>query len=232
MADDERVAFLGELERADEAVGVELAELDELYDAVEDARRLAVELQELELRLPAECSAAADTVAEAERAAAEAQQALAEATEELEAADTAGDPERLAAARRFEIRARDHLHIAERKAASARELAAELDARAEAAGREAAGLEARARELAEALERTPRLTGEAVAGPGRGPDGVAEWGAKARAALLVARSQLAAERDAVVRQANELGAVLLGETLPPTSAAAVARRVEAELGEK
>jgi hypothetical protein len=50
--------------------------------------------------------------------------------------------------------------------------------------------------------------------------------------LLVARSQLAAERDAVLRQANELGAVLLGEALPPTSAAAVARRVEAELGER
>ena len=232
MADDERVAILGELERADEAVGVEQAELDELYDAVEDVRRRAVELQELQLRLPAERALAAEAVVGAEHAVADDGRALAQAVAELEAAEAAGEPERLAAARRFEIRTRDHLHIAERKAASARELAAELDARSEAAGREAAGLEARACELAEALERTPRLTGEAVAGPGRGPDDVAEWGTRARAALLVARSQLAAERDAVVRQANELGAVLLGETLPPTSAAAVARRVEAELGEK
>jgi hypothetical protein len=232
MADDERVAILGELERADEAVGVELAELDELYGAVEDVRGRAVELQELELRLPAERAVAAEAVVSAEHAVADADRTLARASAELEGAETAGDPERLAEARRFEIRARDHLHIAERKAASAQELAAELDARAEAAGREAAGLEARARELAEALERTPRLTDEAVASPGRGPDGVSEWGTRARAALLVARSQLAAERDAVLRQANELGAVLLGEALPPTSAAAVARRVEAELGER
>jgi hypothetical protein len=59
---------------------------------------------------------------------------------------------------------------------------------------------------------------------------VAEWGTRARAALLVARGQVAAERDAVVRQAAELGALLLGEALPATSAAGVARRVERELG--
>ena len=65
--------------------------------------------------------------------------------------------------------------------------------------------------------------------PGPGTTGIAEWGTRARAALLVARSQLATERDAIVRQANELGAVVLGQTLPPLGAAAVARRVEREL---
>ena len=75
----------------------------------------------------------------------------------------------------------------------------------------------------------PRLTGEAVADPGSGPGGVAEWGTRARAALLVARSQLVTERDAVVRQANELGTALLGEALPPLGTAAVARRVEQAL---
>lgn len=226
---DERLALVRELERADEAIGAELAELDELYRAVEDVRGLAVELQELLLRLPDERSAAAEAVAEAEGAVAEARQALAEATQELEVAEAAGDPERLAAARRFEVRARDHLHIAERKAEAAREHAADLEAHAEAAGRDGAEIEARAAELAEALERKPGITGEAVGRPSRGPDGVGEWGTRARAALLVARSQLAAERDAVVRQANELGTVVLGESLPPISAAAVARRVEAVL---
>jgi hypothetical protein len=59
---------------------------------------------------------------------------------------------------------------------------------------------------------------------------VAEWGTRARAALLVARSQLASERDAVVRQANELGASVLGEPLPALSAGEIARRVEGTLG--
>ncbi len=68
-----------------------------------------------------------------------------------------------------------------------------------------------------------------MAEPGTGPQALADWGTQARAALLVARNQLATERDAVVRQALELGALLLGETLPQTSAAQVGRRVEREL---
>jgi hypothetical protein len=226
---DQRLALLRELERTDGAAGAELAELDELYASVAEIRGRAAELQELFARLPEQREAAAAAVEETETALAAAQESLRRAVEELAASEAAGDAERVAAARRFEVRARDHVHIAERKAVAAREHASELEARAEAGRREAAELEGRARELAEALEERARLT-NALGAPGPGPEGVAEWGTQARAALLVARSQLAAERDAVVRQANELGAVLLGEAIPPTSAAAVAARVERELG--
>jgi hypothetical protein len=51
----------------------------------------------------------------------------------------------------------------------------------------------------------------------------------ARASLFVARGQVAAEREAVIRQANELGAVALGEPLTSASAAVVTRRVERAL---
>ena len=61
---------------------------------------------------------------------------------------------------------------------------------------------------------------------------MSEWGTRARAALLVARSQLAAERDAVVRQAHELAAVVLGEPLPPLGAREVVRHVEEQLAPK
>jgi hypothetical protein len=230
MAPDERVRLLGELERADEAIGVELAELDELHAAVEDVRRRAAGLLELLERLPGEQEAARAGLAEAEEALAEAREAAEQARQELEAADGKGDDERLAAARRFDLRARDHLHVVGLRAAAAGEHAAELEARAGAASGEGAELESHARELAEALASTPRLAAEAVADPGEGPQGAAEWGTRARAALLVARGQVAAERDAVVRQAAELGALLLGEALPATSAAGVARRVERELG--
>jgi fused signal recognition particle receptor len=232
MAEDGRLALLGELERTDEAIGVELAELDELSAAVASIHGRAIALQELVARLPEERKAAAAAVDEAEQALAEARDALRRAADELAAAEAGQDAERIAAARRFEVRARDHLHITERKAAAAREHASELASRADAARLEAEELEARAQELADVLEERPRLTEEAVAGPDAGLEGLADWGTRVRAALLVARSQLAAERDAVVRQANELGAVLLGEELPATSAASVARRVERELGSR
>jgi hypothetical protein len=230
MAADERVRLLGELERADEVVAAELVELDELHASVEEARGRAAALVEQLERLPAERAAAERALAEADRALADAREAAGQAAAELEAAEGEGDDERLAAARRFELRARDHLHVAELKAGAAGEHATELQARAEAAEGEARALDARARELAGALAQRPRLAAEAVARPGTGPQAVAEWGTQARAALLVAHGQVASERDAVVRQAAELGALLLGEALPPTSAAGVARRVERELG--
>jgi hypothetical protein len=230
MAGDGRLGLLQELERTDEAIGAERAELDELAARAAALVGRAVELRELLARLPEEREAAAAAVVEAEGALAEAQEAVWRAGKELATAETGQDRERIAAARRFEVRARDHLHIAERKAAAAREHVSELAARADAARQDAADIETRAQELADVLEQSPRLMEDAVAGPGPAPEGVAEWGTGVRAALLVARSQLAAERDAVVRQAVELGTVLLGEEIPPTSAAAVARRVERELG--
>ncbi len=120
--------------------------------------------------------------------------------------------------------------MAERGASSARDRAAEVEAQAAAAEHETAALEAQAAELAADLVARPRLADEAVAGPGPGAAGIAEWGTQAWAALLVARSQVAVEGDVVVRTANELGAAVLGESLPPLSASAVARRVERELG--
>jgi hypothetical protein len=227
MADD-RLALLGELERADEAAGAELAELDELYAAVEDVRTQALELAELHAALPEERTAAAAAVEAAGRLRNEARDAAERAAEELQRAEAEGDEERIAEARRLELRARDRLHVAERKVEAARERIAELEARAEAAESEAVALESRARELAGALAQRRRVAGEAVAAAGESLAGVAEWGTQARAALLVARGQAAAERDAVVRQAIELASVLLHET-PPTTVAAVARRVEREL---
>ena len=58
--------------------------------------------------------------------------------------------------------------------------------------------------------------------PGAGPAEIAEWGTQVRAALLVARSQVAAERDALVRQANELAANAVGEPIAAMSAAGAA----------
>jgi len=227
---DRRLAFIRELEQADEAAAAVLTELDELYAACEAVRRRALELEAFFVRLPAERAAAALGAEKARSGLDERRAAAERARDELRAAQAAGDDERLAAARRFDVRARDALGTAERLLREAEEQAAQLEAHAEAAGGEAADLARRASELAAALAERPRLAVEAGAPPGEGLTGLAEWGTRARAALLVARGQLAAERDAVVRQANELGALVLGEPLTATSAAGVARRLERELG--
>jgi chromosome segregation ATPase len=227
---DGRVALIRELERADEAAAAELAEVDELVAGVLELRERALELREFCRSLPEEREAAARAAEEAVRALAEARAAAERAAEASARAQEDADPERVAEARRFEVRARDSLHMAERRAESARAQMAELEARAEAAGRETAALEARARELSSLLQTRPRLAKDTVGEPDPGAPGAAEWATRARAVLLVARSQIAAEREAFVRQANELGTLVLGETLPPLGAAAVTRRVERELG--
>jgi hypothetical protein len=221
---DERLALLRELERADEAVAAELAELDELYAAVEELRRRALELGDLLASLPERRAAAAAAVREAELGLAEARTSA----ERAAAALAQADQEELPDARRRELAARDSLHVAERRAAAARQRSADLEARDEAAEAETRALEAPAADIAAALARRPRLAGEAVGAPDPGTAGVAEWGTRARAALLVARSQLAAERDGVVRQAHELAALVLGEALPPLGTREIVRRVEGE----
>jgi hypothetical protein len=225
MAGD-RLALLRELERVDDAVAAELVETDELYAAVEELRRRALEVEGFFARLPGERAAAAKSALEAERALAEAGAAADEATAAVAAARSAGNDERLAEARRREVAAQDSLHVAERRLEAARRRAAELEARAEAAQSESHALGASAGDLASTLADRPRVPGGAVADPGTSAAGVAEWGTRARAALLVARSQATAERDAVVRQANELGTAVLGEPLPPLGAREVVRRVE------
>lgn len=226
---DRRLAFLHELEQADEAVAAVLTELDELYAECERVRIRALDLEAFLERLPAMRQAASAAAVESRRAADEARAALDVAEADLRTAEARGDEERIAAARRFELRARDALGVAERRATEAGEDVVRLEREGEKAVREAEALSRRGGDLAAALAERPRLAVEAGSPPDPGLAGIAEWGTRARAALLVARSQLAAERDAVVRQANELGTLVLGEPLTATSAAGVTRRVEREL---
>jgi chromosome segregation protein len=225
--DRERVlGLLRELELADEEAGAALAELDELAREAESVRVKALDLAAFEARLPGkrEAAGAELTRARGEREAARA--ALAEA----EAAVRTARPDGEADARRFEIRARDRVSVAERRARSAEEACVALERRAEDSKRAGEELGSRAAAVAEALQGRPRVAVEAGAAPTPGLAGVANWGEAARAALFVARGQVAAERDALVRQANEVGGLALGEPLTTLGASAIVRRVEAELG--
>jgi len=219
---DRRLAILEDLERAEDEVAAEMAEIDELYAASENVRGRALELVAFLEALPEERDAAQREIEGSAQALEDSEAAAQRAEQELAAAEAAGDEERLAAARRFHIRARDTLGLAERRARDAHARRAELEAAAAAAEEEARGLAARADELAAALSRRPRVAVQAGVRPGADPAEIAEWGTQVRAALLVARSQVAAERDALVRQANELAAVAVGEPIAAMSAAGAA----------
>jgi chromosome segregation ATPase len=217
--DERTLTFLRELERTDAEAGAALAHLDELSREVE---RIGAEATTLSLRLarlPAERTAAAAEQAEAER---EVEERRAEHVRAEAALAAAGSTADQASARRDEIRARDLLHSSERRVAAAVAEEGRLAVEGEAAKRDAAALAVRARELAEALAGQPGIEppeSDAL-------EELASWSTQVRASLFVARARLAAEREAVIRQANELGSAVLGEPLVAQSAALVARRVE------
>ena len=220
------LAFLRELESADEAVAAVLEELDELAGETQRIGARAVEVEAFLVKLPAERQRVAAALTTAEREAAEARVALEVAQAELVAAEERNDRERLAAARRAEVRVRDALRMAERRANAATEESAALERESDAIAREGAALETRSHELAAVLAERPQLAENGGQPPEPGIAGVAAWAMRARAALFVARGALAREREGVIRQANELGALVLGEPLTAASAATVTRRVE------
>ena len=219
---DRRLAILEDLERSEEEVAAELAEVDELYATCEQVRLAALDLVDFLERLPDAREAAAREIDESAQALQEATAAFEQAEQGLAATAKGDDRERLAAARRFHIRTRDAMNLTERRAQAAEDRAAELEAAATAAEEHVRELNARARELAQVLGRRPRVAVETGTAADASPAQVAEWGTQVRAALLVARSQIAAERDALVRQANELAANAVGEPVAAMSAAGAA----------
>jgi hypothetical protein len=223
---DVRLAHLRELVRADEAHSSALAELDELARRTAALRDRAEELSQLLAAAPAERERLVAEVEEGEREVRRQAAVLAEAERELAAAEAGRDRERLAAARRFVVRAKDALAMAEKRLAGSRAEREALEARIEAAEREVPVVEADAVGLAGSFAERPRFSGRA---PEPELAGVCAWASEARAALLVARGGVAAEREAVIRQANELASAILGEPLVATSAAVIARRVEQAL---
>jgi hypothetical protein len=223
------LALLRELELADADLAASFAEHDSLAGRVENVRQGALELEAFLARLPEERARLRASAEEARREEADARQALASAESAVRTAEAGADPARLRAARRALQTAQDLHHVTERRVADAREEAAVLERLAASSRRSEEQLQASARTLAAELVGRPRVAGAAGAPPPPGLAGVREWAGTARAALFVSRGGLARERETVVRQADELGAAMLGEPLVAVSVAAVACRVEREL---
>ena len=223
MVDERTLAFARELAAADEAAAATLAELDELAREVEGLRTGAEDLSLRTRRLPAEEEAASAAVEEAQRGMEDRRHALAAA----EAALGRAQADETRVAEHAVTRARDALRMAERRLEAARLEAARLEEEQRTVAADAATTLAAARTLAGALHDRPALAAAAGTPPADDLAAVGRWATDARATLFVARGQLAAQREQLIRQANELAAAVLGEPVAASSAAAVARRVEA-----
>jgi predicted nucleic acid-binding Zn-ribbon protein len=216
------LALVDELQRRDEAAAAALAEVESLQAETERARGRSGDLRAWLEMAPQERRRRDDAVAAAAARVGDAQAGLAQAEEELgRARERQREP-----AERAVAAARAALRDAVAELELAHEAAAALDRDTQAAEKEAAQLEAAAAATAERLARLPRLAPEARRSPDLGLAAVAAWAAQARGALLVLRASLAAERDAIVREANELGSAALGTALGATTVAHVRERVE------
>ena len=113
-------------------------------------------------------------------------------------------------------RSRDHIAVAEAGLARARAAHDDLERDAAAFPSRVLDLEARAADVAAEVAEVPA--------PGEGLRALVDWASRAHAELFVAAGQLDAQREPMIREANELASMLIGEpTYGSTAAQALAR---------
>jgi len=189
-----------ELERRDTVVAAELVRVEQLQAEVEEIRVHGDALAEWLAWAPG-------AVAQLER---DASSALTEAAQlEAQLQGTEDELER--------ARLRVAIADAEHRSTRARENADSLELEIRAREDERDRLRARATAL------TPEIRGMDV------PQDLAEWTSRARGALLVERSGLARERDAIVREASALLGSVLGDPYAATSVAGLRDRLQRAL---
>jgi hypothetical protein len=202
---DSVLALADELERRDAEIARRLDAVEERQHEIDGLRGVAASVAHALELLPGQRAKQADDEAAAF-------EARARAVTELREAEQESDP--LAVGRaRITLDSAEHW-VAETEAQRERLLAEELNARARAAR-----TAERATELGVELPDVQTQTQAALAA-------VDEWASRERGALLVEHSGLARERDAVVREASELLASVLGEPLASTSVAGLRSRLE------
>ena len=219
-----------DLERRDAAVAAEIDRVGRLAQRAKEVAARADAIRALLESAPAEQAAADRAHADALelRRTADADLVAAEAVVARLAAAGRGGQD-VAGARRD----LDHAQEAVRDAgARIDRIACTLAAlaKAERAARaDVPNLVAEARGIAGELADLPRVSASGRGSPEPTLDGLVEWAARVHTALLVVRGQLDVERDRLVREANELGSVVLGEPLAGNSVELVGRRVRTML---
>jgi DNA repair exonuclease SbcCD ATPase subunit len=219
---DDALAYVRELERRDDAIAESLETLGSLRGRTRaigaEATRLAAVLD----RFPRERDAAAHALERAQAEVERTRSELADAEEQLRKSrrDREGREAAVESAQRAVERAEQEL-------ASARTRVAAVDEAERSAERESDVVVTAALALAREVAGAPRLGSRTPEAPEPELDGVTDWAARADGALLLARSGLDGEREAVVREANELAASVLGEQPAQTGVRRIREQVEA-----
>ena len=227
---DRSLALAADIERRDGDVEAALEVVALLSRRAEDVRRRSEELQDFLESVPGELARLDVTEMEAREGDATAAAELAQAEQHASelAARQPGSEKAAAAARERESARR----LAGDAAARYRHVVAERSAllEAEASSRREIGeLVLRAGNVATRLDDVPRVSQSGREPPGETLSELAEWGRRVQAALFVVRGQLEAERDRLIREANELAGLVLGEQLAGSSVALVRKRLEEAL---
>jgi chromosome segregation protein len=216
--DERALDELRQLDARDAELAAESERVRGLDGEVADVRGRAEEIEAFFLGYPV-AEERARVAASAAAAELESRRAeLADAERQLAAA---GDEEARVVAQRVLGRASDHVvdaearleRVAEEHAALLREIASSTA------------------ELPELAARAARISAEVdgVEAPGDPPRELVDWASRAHAALFVAAGYVDAQRERVIREANELATMLLGDATYGVTAAQALARVEATL---
>jgi chromosome segregation ATPase len=206
--DDRALTELRALAARDAELSERRAEIARREAEVTAIRRRAEELQAALAAQPAERRSREAEMDESGAELERRREELAHAERVLEEAQT--DEER-DHERRAVDRARDHIAVAQARLDRAGAALADLEREAHDVPIELEELEARARSLPAA----PDLAGS-----------LADWASRAHAEAFVAAGQIDTERERIIREANELASMLLGEPTYGSTPAQALTRVE------
>jgi len=217
--DDRALDDVRRLASRDAELAAEAARLRRLGDEADAVRARAEATEAFFASYPVEETRRREATAAARE---EREHRRAEAARAEAVLSAARKDEERAAAERAVARAADRVSDAEARAARAVNAESELERAAAELGAEIPALEQRAAAVSAQLPELP-------AAPA-GPRELIEWASRARAHVFVAAGQLDAQRDRVIREANELGSMLLGEPVYGSTPAQVRNRIEATIG--
>jgi DNA repair exonuclease SbcCD ATPase subunit len=213
--DDRAVDDLRQLARLDEELAAAAARLRQLDEQAAELRARAETIDAFFSAYPEEDTRRREAVASARAEVARRERELEEARALLA---RASDDDARAHAQRAVARAEDHLDVARAALARDEREHDELEREAARLPGEVPALERRAHVVADAVPEVPE--------PEAGPRALVEWASRAHAELFVGARQIDAQRDRVIREANELATMVLGEPTYGSTAAQALARVE------
>jgi chromosome segregation ATPase len=217
-----------ELERRDSTIARELEAVAAVAQRVSAVLERASEVRTALTALPGELDELTRRLGSAENEADAAKSALAQADDRVTALARSrrGKEDELDRAEREATTARQLLADAESEVVRSREHLEELRASEPRLREDAGTLVREAEGLGNELARLPRISETEILRPGESLEELEQWGLLARSALLVSRGTLEAERERLVVEANELAALVLGDSSAGSSVTLVRRRLE------